>query len=115
MTWPTLELVARPPLDTRMPFVLWLKMEPGTLLGLLVVASGEAELALRVPGRFVLRALSAFLITSVSSFRFCSRTSSCRGGVSGSQSGAEVLPPPRQAPHLTDFTTWLSSSSLLMG
>ena len=30
VTWPTLELVARPPLDTRMPLVLWLMMDPGT-------------------------------------------------------------------------------------
>lgn len=29
VTWPTLELVARPPLDTRMPLVLWLMMDPG--------------------------------------------------------------------------------------
>lgn len=46
-TWLTLELVARPPLDIRMPLILWLRVDPGTILGLLLVIGGVLELALR--------------------------------------------------------------------
>lgn len=45
VTWPTLELVARPALDTRMPLVLWLRMEPWPILGLLEMTRGVTELA----------------------------------------------------------------------
>lgn len=114
MTRATLELVARPPLDARMPLVLLLRMDPGTLVGLLAVVWAAPELASCAPGR------AAFGLSSrpwASSFRFCSRArsraSSCRGGRSGPQGRAQ--PPSSQASILTDFVTWPSSSSLLRG
>lgn len=93
VTRPTLEPVARPALDVRMPLVLWLRMDPGMILGLLATTAGEPEATLWVLERLgTLGVLSTFLTASASSLsccsRACSRASSCGAGELGSQERA---------------------------
>lgn len=68
LTRPTLELVARPPLDARMLLALWLVREPGTALGLLG-NRGRLELAW-VLERVTLGVLSTFVTASACCFRY---------------------------------------------
>ena len=93
MTRPTLELVARPPLDARMPLVLWLAREPGTARGLLG-SRGRPGLA---------GVLSTFLTASAISSRCrspaCSRASSCGGGELGPRRRQSCPAPAGTRPH----------------
>lgn len=108
VTWPILELVAWPPVDIRMPLVLWLMMDPGIILGLLGITRGVPEPAFWVLERDMLKLLSIFFAISINSFRCCSRDCS-RASICG---GAGLGPigqlrscPAQAAPVLTDFIT----------